>query len=578
MTGLKNLQKTISAISLICFFSIFTGFIFQESEEVSDPLKNLKLQTPITPFLGFTSSFGEFRTNHLHGGIDFSTGQKNGVPVLAVLDGEVREVKITYRGYGKVLYLNHKNNLTSVYAHLSKFHPQIEEYLKPFYEKSLYPGTVNIEPPIKFKAGDVIAYSGETGEGFPHLHYELRKDNNPVNPLPYFSFEKISKVEVNRIVITPESPYTSINGKFKKSIFNFPIKGEINIKGPFSLGVEARDFYNGNKRGIQEIELFLDGKPVSRVSPDILSFDYYYGVRFLYDGIFSRFSPIKMFYNLNKQEGNPFSFMQGERFFDPEEGVHNFEIVVKGAKDSIKKRFKINYKKPQQKPVFLNQTIFLKNHFFLPDIEGQFYPEEIKRFKAGGKEYYIGKLKPFEKFSLDRFEVIHQEKRDIPIVFYLGNINTSKTLPSESPCLYIEPKEIGFTKKMIIKVNLKDKEKKEQLGIYRIRGNLYLGGYWEGEYLRAEVFGPEDFVVLRDNLPPSILKVYKKYGKLYVIAKDTGSGIPWDGVRVSINGKEKILEYDPDHLTAQGEIMEKGRGIIILKDYAGNKVERYFYF
>lgn len=573
----KSLQRITLVISLI-IFTFFAGFAPFEGEDEEDFSKeDLELQTPIDPYLGFTSSFGEFRTTHLHGGIDFSTGQKNGLPVLATMDGEVREVKITYRGYGKALYLYHKNDLLSVYAHLSKFHPSIEEYLKPFYEKNLYPGTVEIKPPIKFSRGDVVAYSGESGEGYPHLHYELRKNNNPINPLPHFSFEKISNIAIRKLVITPESPFTNINGSFKKTLFTFPIKKEILVKGPFSLGVDVCDFYNGNKRGIQEIELYLNNELVSKVSPDYFSFDYYYGVRFLYDGTYSKFSPTKMVYNLNPQEGNPYNFIKGKNYFELEEGIHNFEIVVKGAKSELKKNFKINYQKPLKKPSVLNQTIFLKKHFFLPNMEGQIYPEDMKKYKIDSKEFFIGTLKPFEKFSLDRFEVMHQEKRPLPFVFYLIN-NNNHPLVSESPSLYIEPKELGLSKKLIIKINLRDKNKKEQLGLYRIRGNLFLGGTWEEDKLKCEVFGPEDFVVLRDEIPPSILKVHKSYGKIYVVAKDTGSGIPWDGVKFMVNGKEKILEYDPDHLTAQGEILEKGKGTVLVKDYAGNKTERSFNF
>lgn len=574
----KNFQKIILIINITWFSFFFSSFLLQKREEAESPSKNIKLQDPIAPFLGLTSCFGEFRTTHLHGGLDFSTGQKIGIPVMAVMDGEVREVKITYRGYGKVLYLTHEDGLMSVYAHLSKFHPQIEEYIKPYLEKNLYPGSISITPPIKFNAGDVVAFSGESGEGFPHLHYELRKDNNPVNPLPYFSFEKISSLLITKIVITPESPFTTINGSFRKTVFHFPIKKEIEIKGPFSLGVDTCDFYNGNRRGIQEIELYLDGKLTSKVSPDFFSFDYNYGVRFLYDGIYSKFSPTKMVYNLNPQEGNPYNFLKGEKYFELEEGSHNFEIIVRGAKDELKKGFKINYKKPLQKAPVLNQTIFLKRHFFLPNLEGQYYPEEIKKYQIGSKEYYIGKLKPFEKFCLGRYEIMHQEKNPVPFVFYLIDSNNTSSLISESPALFIEPKELGFTKKITIKVNLKDKEKKEQLGLYRLRGNLFLGGSWEEGFLKAEVFGPEDFTVLRDTIPPTILKVFKSYGKIYIIAKDTGSGIPWDGVKISINNKETILEYDPDHITAQGEIKEKGKGIISVKDNAGNKIEKLFYF
>lgn len=542
-----------------------------------DSLKDLRLFTPINPFNGFTSSFCEFRSTHPHAGLDFSTGQKNGAEVIATMDGEARQVKITYRGYGKALYLYHKNNLLSVYAHLSKFHQSIEEYLKPFYQKNIYPGTVEINPPIKFKAGDVIAFSGETGEGYPHLHYELRKDNNPINPLPYFSFEKNSKVIIKKLIITPESPFSSVNGKFTKTAFNFPIR-EINISGIFSLGVEVYDFYNGNKRGIQKIELFKGKELLSVVEPDTFSFDYFYGIRFIYDGSFSSYSPTKMVYILSTQKENPFKFIKGKNFFDLPEGKHNFEIVAYGASDILRKKFFVNISKALSKAPILKSNIFLKNHFFLSNQSGQYYPSSIKKYKVGLNEFHIGFLKPSEKFVLKNFEIMHNEKYPVPFCFYLKNYKNDNQLKAITPCLFIEPKDLALTNKIQIKVNLNAEIEKEKLGFYRLRGNLFWGGSWEGDKLSSEVFAPEDYVVLKDDIPPIIQKVYKKNNKIFVITKDIGSGIPWDGVQIKINNKNFILEYDPDHIKAEGEILEKGRAILSVKDYAMNKTEKMINF
>lgn len=552
------------------------GIAYLNSQK-DDPLKNLKLLTPINPFNGFTSSFCEFRTTHPHGGLDFSTGQKNGVEVIATMDGEVRQVKITYRGYGKALYLYHNNNLLSVYAHLSHFHQSIEEYLKPFYQKSIYPGTVEINPPIKFKGGDIIGFSGETGEGYPHLHYELRKDNNPINPLPYFTFEKNSKVIIKKLIITPESPFSSINGKFTKVALNFPIN-EINISGIFSLGIEAYDFYNGNKRGIQKIELFIDNELVSIIEPDIFSFDYFYGIRFIYDGSFSRYSPIKMIYNLNPQKENPFKFIQGKSYFELEEGKHRFEVVLYGASDVLRKKFTVNISQPLKKAPVLQSNIFLKTHFFLSNQIGQYYPSSINKYKVGSNEFYIGFLKPSEKFILKDFEIMHNEKNPVPFCFYLKSYKNQTQLKAMTPCLFIEPKDLGLSKKIKIAVNLKNAKEKEKLGFYKLRGNLFWGGNWDGDKLIAEVFAPEDYIVLKDDISPIIQNVYKKDNKIFVITKDIGTGIPWDGVQIKINNKNLILEYDPDHSRAEGEISEKGQGILSVKDYAMNKTEKIINF
>ncbi len=528
---------------------------------------------PLNPPQNITSTLCENRYSHLHSGVDFSTGQKNGLPVLAVMDGEAKQVKITYRGYGKCLYLFHKDGYITVYAHLSKFSPEIEEYLKPYYEKNLYPGTVEINPPIFYKKGDIIAYSGESGFGFPHLHFELRKGIETLNPVPYFNFSNSSEVFLKKIIVIPETPYTSINGKFKKVSFKLPLKDEIKVSGPFSIGIEAYDFHLGNKRGIQGFDLYLEGKLVSTLNFSGFSYDDYYGIRFILNYI----SFGNSIYNLNPPKNNPYNFFKGENYFDLKEGKYKFKVNVKGLSSKKSFEFFIKTSKPLPKPPILKENIFYKSHFFLSGMEGMFYPESIKLFKVGGIDYFIGNLKPEEKFKIGPFEIKHKEKFSVPFCFYLTKYENSLLEPKTLQ-LNMEPKDIGLTKRVEINVNLPELKEKEKVGIYKARGNLYYGNNWEGDKLKAEVFAPDDYVLLKDKISPEILKTYKQKNKIYVIARDIGSGIPWDGVQVKIDGKTYILEYDPDHFKAEGELKIKGMAEIIVKDGAGNERIKNFNF
>ena len=65
-----------------------------------------------------TSTFGEFRAHHFHGGIDFSTGRRLGLPVRALADGSVVRVRASGVGYGRAVYLLLDDGRTAVYAHL----------------------------------------------------------------------------------------------------------------------------------------------------------------------------------------------------------------------------------------------------------------------------------------------------------------------------------------------------------------------------------------------------------------------------------------------------------------------------
>ena len=118
----------------------------------------------------------------MHEGLDFRA--KVGTPVHATADGVI---KFAARDgtYGNLVEIDHGYGFQTRYAHLSKF------------AKGIRPGK-------KVKRGDIIAYTGDTGltEG-PHLHYEVRINGTPVNPLYYLfgdltpeeysSFKKIAK-------------------------------------------------------------------------------------------------------------------------------------------------------------------------------------------------------------------------------------------------------------------------------------------------------------------------------------------------------------------------------------------------
>jgi murein DD-endopeptidase MepM/ murein hydrolase activator NlpD len=62
--------------------------------------------------------------------------------------------------------VNHGNGYTSVYAHLSRF---------------------AVATGAKVKRGQLIGYVGSTGRSTgPHLHYEVRRNNNPLNPAFFY--------------------------------------------------------------------------------------------------------------------------------------------------------------------------------------------------------------------------------------------------------------------------------------------------------------------------------------------------------------------------------------------------------
>ena len=104
------------------------------------------------------------KVRRMHYGLDFSV--KKGTPIYATADGKVVIIKSSFGGLGKHIYLDHGNGYRTVYAHLNRF---------------------NVKKGQKVKRGELIAYSGNTGRSTsPHLHYEVHKNGEKVNPINFF--------------------------------------------------------------------------------------------------------------------------------------------------------------------------------------------------------------------------------------------------------------------------------------------------------------------------------------------------------------------------------------------------------
>ena len=77
-----------------------------------------KYHSPLGIPLVLAANFGELRPNHFHMGVDFKTNGIEGLPLYSIEEGYVSRVKISPYGYGKVVYIDHPNGITSVYAEL----------------------------------------------------------------------------------------------------------------------------------------------------------------------------------------------------------------------------------------------------------------------------------------------------------------------------------------------------------------------------------------------------------------------------------------------------------------------------
>ena len=220
-----------------------------------------------------TSTFAEYRTTHFHGGFDISTNGVKGYNVFAVQDGYVCEVRITPNGYGKMLFIRQQDGYISAYAHLDSFNPDITRAIRAEQRRR---GTYAIDlilPPgaLPVKRGAVVAHTGDTGFGPPHLHFEIRDSSmNPVNPFDVARYAVTDHIPpmIKRVLINPLSPSSTIdNGDRPKILSRFPrrngvlqIPQTLVLHGRIGFGVEALDKSDGtwNTAGIYSLRFMID--------------------------------------------------------------------------------------------------------------------------------------------------------------------------------------------------------------------------------------------------------------------------------------------------------------------------------
>lgn len=136
--------------------------------KLDERLRWISSTPAITPVKGiFTSGFG-YRSDPLthgrgvHQGVDIAAAP--GQPVLASADGVIVQAG-EIGGLGQAVFIAHGFGVTTRYGHMSR---------------------IDVRPGQRVKRGDVVGRVGNTGRstGY-HLHYEVRVDGNPVNPLAY---------------------------------------------------------------------------------------------------------------------------------------------------------------------------------------------------------------------------------------------------------------------------------------------------------------------------------------------------------------------------------------------------------
>ncbi|MFM6946706.1 MAG: M23 family metallopeptidase, partial [Flavobacteriales bacterium] len=294
---------------------------------------------PMDAPVELSAGFGDLRPNHFHMGIDVRTGGKINLPIYACDAGFVSRIRVSSVGYGWVLYVQHPNGFTTVYAHCTRFAERIQQvYLDSARVRQQ--NEIDIILPADFlvvQRGEQIAFSGNSGGSTgPHLHFELRdtQTEHALNPFLHgfsVSDQAAPVLQGLRVYAIDEAGYLIPN----KAI-NVPLtqkqhravlpSGFLSQGSKIGLALEVTDYFaaGGRSYGLFSAEAFSDQNERFAFEFDEIDFDDSRYINSHHDAAFARASKRK-FQKLFKPKFDPLTIYAYE-------GSGAFEL---GANDSI---------------------------------------------------------------------------------------------------------------------------------------------------------------------------------------------------------------------------------------------------
>ena len=578
-------------------------------------------------------TMGELRNTHFHGGIDVRTNNLTGVPVLSTNSGFVSRATISSFGYGNVLYITHPDGNVSVYGHLDKLKGSLGDYVKQEqYRRKSFEIDLFFKPEqFLVVRGDTVAFSGNTGgSSGPHLHFEIRNQNNEaLNPLS-FGFTEITDNHApvaQKIALKTLDINSRINDRFGRFEFYVARSGDDyilpkNIMAHGRIGVEllAVDKMDNSsfRFGINNIEMKADSQKIFSQHIEKFSLAETRGILALLD-----FKTLKTtgtrFNKLYIGDGNRLNFYDGSSN-NGEIFVGQKEVPVSiTLQDVSKNKSVIQFTLSPSEPVLEIATLepakkdlsfdILENTLSIstqPCAEKKSISVFVNGNKSEINPAYFNSQKNVYLIDLQKSMPDSIQSCSGSIAFNFKDIIPSQT----EYTYYSDLAEIKFQQNslydtMFLNINSSDDDGREiftigtnitplhktvditlrpqndypvnrKTAIYRADGGryTYLGGDFSNGKVKFAARELGDFVILQDSVPPAITKVYCNSSSARFRIRDGLSGIAY--FEASINGKWLLMVYDYKTGIIQSDRLDKSqplKGDFELKvvDNAGNE-------
>ena len=540
----------------ILFTTLFISNInFGISQEID-------FHTPIDAPFDLSGTFGEFRSR-FHTGIDFKSRGVQGQKIFSIEDGYVSRIEVNNYGYGKVIYIDHLNGFTSVYAHLKNFNPELDEYIKSELYKSKrnsikkFPKTNQ----LRINKGEVIGYSGNTGRSFgPHLHFEIRdtKSQDAINPLMFnYTYKDDERPIIRGLYIINENNSLVRNSPIRKkvkkindstyTVDDFEYNGKIGI-GLDIYDIQYKNLYNQN--GVYKVELFIDSILKYSYKMDKIKFSENHYKKIMYDYL-SLARKNKKVLKIYTPRNSDLSFLKNNKFngIINSDSIRDNSLLVRvsdwnGNSSSIKFNLKANDSISRRSSyngieILTNQNYTLNKNSSIIEIgKNTFYDDLLMNISYQSDTLNLGKEKdPFR--SSIRIKLPHK---------------ISDTLELRQ----------SFVGKII-------------------NGKIsYISSKKNKSYIYANTSSLGEYIISKDTLKPDIKPInfknnsnIKVKNTLKLRLKDDLSGIK--NYSSYFNGNWALFEYEPKsnmifHNLSDG-IIKDGENELIIKyeDGVGNK-------
>ncbi|PCJ17592.1 MAG: hypothetical protein COB02_13280 [Candidatus Cloacimonadota bacterium] len=379
----------------LSLFILFSNIVFCVVPPLNIPLK-------------VNGSFCEYRESHFHGGIDLSTQKITGQDIIAIDDAYLFRVKNKVRGEGKALYLKHSNGDVSVYAHLESFSLKIKKYIKSQNRKK--PFDLFPSKKIYFKEGELIGFSGESGSGFPHLHFEIRSSLSRSEKRSMYLSGVYDHIAPN-IKAVYLVPYLK-----DKSLIRLGAKK--NYKGKFGIAIKVDDLIDGSnsKCSIYKLSLYDNDKLIYQSKFDTIHYGRNPKTQMHFVSSQTHLSPTQYVYKMYKDFDKSSSYIT--KIVDEgvlKNGVHQIKVVVEDFHGNISKKsfnFEIEandiLNEKLIKSSYLGEFKLLQSSNSIKDIRAKI--KSYSHIKNSDSRLEIIKIGPSFLFFMKRAQLIFRAK------------------------------------------------------------------------------------------------------------------------------------------------------------------------